>query len=417
MTVDEVAIVRSLASATPLPSALALDRVRKELAAAAGQPRHSGELGVVGGGLGGLVAAIIGVEAGLRVTVHEAKATLGGRAHSTDGPYVANWGPHALYADGSLWAWLEERDLLPEVVEPALEAGVVFRVSGTIVDFPVALFDAAHVLSQHVAPTDRAFGDWAEEIVGSDLARAVAGLAGVFSFHHDPAQLSAEFVLDRLSRVTSWPPSARFVVGGWRRLIDGLRGHAHALGVRFTLGTRVDTLPEPPVILAIPLRAASKLLGVEPPPPPATRTALLDLGLTAEPGDPYAIWDSDEAGWAETYTHRDPSLAPPGEHLVQAQLGMRPGETSAQAERRLEALLDVGYRGWRDRVTWRRRAVVSGESGALDLPGTSWIERPQVDRGAGVYVVGDAVAAPGLLSEVVQQAAARAVNGVLAHVA
>jgi hypothetical protein len=96
---------------------------------------------------------------------------------------------------------------------------------------------------------------------------------------------------------------------------------------------------------------------------------------------------------------------------------MRPGETSAQAERRLEALLDVGYRGWRDRVTWRRRAVVSGESGALDLPGTSWIERPQVDRGAGVYVVGDAVAAPGLLSEVVQQAAARAVNGVLAHVA
>jgi hypothetical protein len=40
------------------------------------------------------------------------------------------------------------------------------------------------------------------------------------------------------------------------------------------------------------------------------------------PGDPHAVWDLDEAGWAETFTHRDASLAPDGQHLVQAQLGL-----------------------------------------------------------------------------------------------
>ena len=33
-------------------------------------------------------------------------------------------------------------------------------------------------------------------------------------------------------------------------------------------------------------------------------------------------------------------------------------------------------------------------------PGTSWRDRPAVDRGDGVFLAGDMVAAPGLLSEV-----------------
>lgn len=43
---------------------------------------------------------------------------------------------------------------------------------------------------------------------------------------------------------------------------------------------------------------------------------------------------------------------------------------------------------------------MDGRSGALDLPGATWRDRPAVDRGDGVYLVGDCVAAPGLLSEV-----------------
>jgi hypothetical protein len=43
---------------------------------------------------------------------------------------------------------------------------------------------------------------------------------------------------------------------------------------------------------------------------------------------------------------------------------------------------------------------MEGRHGALDLPGTTWRDRPTVDRGEGTFLAGDMVAAPGLLSEV-----------------
>ncbi len=43
---------------------------------------------------------------------------------------------------------------------------------------------------------------------------------------------------------------------------------------------------------------------------------------------------------------------------------------------------------------------MDGRSGALDPPGTSWRDRPAIDRGDDVYLCGDQVAAPGCLAEV-----------------
>src|SRR6202011_5174339 len=79
---------------------------------------------------------------------------------------------------------------------------------------------------------------------------------------------------------------------------------------------------------------------------------------------------------------------------------IRPGESTEQAALRLERLLDVGLVDWRERETWRRRQVMDGRSGALDMPGTTWRDRPSVDRGDGVFLAGDMVAAPGCLSEI-----------------
>jgi hypothetical protein len=79
---------------------------------------------------------------------------------------------------------------------------------------------------------------------------------------------------------------------------------------------------------------------------------------------------------------------------------IRPGETVDEAAGRLERLLDASLEDWRERVTWRRRQVMDGRSGALDLPGTSWRDRPAIERGEGVFLCGDQVAADGCLAEV-----------------
>ena len=112
------------------------------------------------------------------------------------------------------------------------------------------------------------------------------------------------------------------------------------------------------------------------------------------------VVDLQECGWIERYTAADDTLAPPGEELIQAQMPIRPGEPVESAARRLEALLDASYSGWRERETWRRRQVMDGRTAALDPPGTTWRDRAAVERTEGVYLAGDMVAAPGCLSEI-----------------
>jgi hypothetical protein len=46
----------------------------------------------------------------------------------------------------------------------------------------------------------------------------------------------------------------------------------------------------------------------------------------------------------------------------------------------------------------------------VDLPGTTWLDRPAIDRGYGVWLTGDQVAAPGLLCEVSFHSAIEAVS-------
>jgi phytoene dehydrogenase-like protein len=373
----------------------------------------STQLTIVGGGLGGLVSAIAAREAGLDVRLLESKRELGGRARSTPAPYVANWGPHALYADGPMWKWLDERALARPSAKPPLRHALLFRQDGKLRRLPGrALTMAVGRLHRTEAPADRSFADWAAELVGDEVATRVAHMAGVFSFDHEPGRLSAAFVRDRLVRVTTIPSPARFVIGGWSALVARLVDRIIELGVRIETGARVATVPDAPVVLAVPIATAADLLGDETLRGTGTTTALLDVGITARRGDPYVVWDLDDSGWVETFTHADPSLAPKGELLVQAQTGLRPGESLESGVRRVEAILDAGYPAWRERETWRRRARIQDDSGALDLPGTTWHDRPAVDRGNGVYVVGDMMAAPGLLSEVTHASAISAVDAI-----
>jgi len=369
---------------------------------------------VVGGGLGGLVAAIASAEAGARVELFESHRTVGGRARSTDGPYVANDGPHVFYSDGPHWSWLVERGIVTPAARIPLAEGPAlrFRHRGRLRAMPPGLLLRPIASRRLQAPVDQDFDTWATSRFRAESARAVARMMGVTTFDADPGRLSAAFVWDQFLRVTSpGYPAPRYVVGGWQSVVERLESRARDLGVHIETSARVDTLPTSgPVIVATSLDAARQLLADDSLRWESGRTALLDLGVRRRRGDAFAVFDLDEAGFLERYSGPDPTLAPAGESLVQAQLPMRPNEPKAGAIARLEELVDRALPGWRERTTWRRSAVAAGRTGALDLPGTGWRDRPAVDRGNGVYLVGDQVAAPGLLSEVTLASARHAAH-------
>jgi phytoene dehydrogenase-like protein len=395
-----------------LPASVKLDEklnwpspIRHNWNCTEGQISHSladmKQVTVIGGGLAGLTAAITCAEGGAEVRLLEAHDRLGGRARSTEGPYKANLGPHAIYSGGVLWDWLTTRGLMPPLARPPL-TGVRFHFAGAVHRTPpLSLIPPGLRLRGRKAPVDQDFRSWVEDHADQRTADFLSALAGVYTFHHDPGELSAAFVWERTQRLLLTPrPPARFVVGGWTNLVGALERRARELGVEILTGERVDALPDPPVIVALELCDARALLDDDTLRWPSGRTVCLDLGLRERRGDAWVVSDLETAGWIERYTAQDASLAPAGEQLVQAQMPIRPKESPEAAETRLEALLESSFDGWRERLTWRRRQVMDGRSGALDLPGTTWRDRPAIDRGNGVFLCGDQVAADGCLAEV-----------------
>jgi phytoene dehydrogenase-like protein len=362
------------------------------------------QITVVGGGLAGMTAAIACAEGGAQVRLLEAHEALGGRARSAEGPYKANLGPHALYSDGPLWQWLAERKLLPAHVRPPL-GGARFRFQGAVQRTPpLGAIPSILRLRGRKAPVERDFRSWAASHTDERTAAMLSSAAGVYTFHHDPGELSAAFVWERTVRLfLSTPPPntvVRYAAGGWGGLVGPLERRLRDLGVEVQTGSRVDRLPETPVILATELSQAQALLGGEPVSGLSGRTVCLDVGLSRHRGDPWIVSDLDEAGWIGRYSSSDRMIAPEGHELIQTQMPIRPAESADQAGARLERLIDQSVPEWRERETWRRRQVMDARSGALDLPGSTWRDRPAVDRGDGVFLVGDMVAAPGLLAEV-----------------
>ncbi|MFE9683059.1 NAD(P)-binding protein [Streptomyces sp. NPDC006285] len=378
---------------------------------------HTPHITIIGGGLAGLTAAISAAEAGAKATVYEAHHTLGGRARTADDPYRTNEGPHALYNGGPHWTWLKQRGLLGELAPlPPLEAarlrlhhhGALRRTP------PLAMLRILRRTPQQ-APVDQDFASWATAVAGPEGAAAAANYSAVALFHHDPGSLSAAFVQERLRRATKLPPEAHYPRGGWAGVVDRMAARAWNLGVRVETLARVDALPtghgeRGPVIVATSLDAARALLRDSSLTWSSGRTALLDLAVRTRRGDAFAVSDLDAPGWIERFTAQDRTLAPPGEQLFQGQFPVAPHESRADGIARAEKLLDLAAPGWRDRTTYRREALANGRTGAVDVPGTSWRDRPRVDRGDGVYLAGDQVAAPGVLSEVSFNSALEAVS-------
>ncbi|MGH3170521.1 MAG: FAD-dependent oxidoreductase [Trebonia sp.] len=355
------------------------------------------DLTIVGAGITGLTAAIEAAEQGWRVTVAEAHSRPGGRARSLAGPFRANAGPHAIYVDGPWWAWLERRGLTPPIVE-APRCPSLVRAAGQLGPWPAGLSEAIAALPAE-APATESFRMWLLRHANAQTAAAIIGVAFIFTFDYDPGRLSAAFVREHLRRTLAG--DARYVVGGWSTLAGLLAGRAAGLGARLGTRTRIATLPAGPVLLATSLAAARQLTGDRSLAWPSARVATVDLGLRADaaPGW-FRIMDLDDRIYGARYSLADPSLAPPGHELIQIAAACSPRERKADAELRVRRLLDQAWPGWRGAVRWHRSCVRTRCTGAIDLPGTTWHDRPAISRGGALTVATDQSAAPGLLAEV-----------------
>src|SRR5438445_5152682 len=182
---------------------------------------------IVGGGLAGLVASITCAEGGADVELFEAHRVVGGRARSAEGPFAANLGPHVLYSDGPLWAWLADRSLVGNAPSNPLH-GFRIRCGGQLRRMPPAAFVRAATVLRRPAPADIDFRSWVTASHGDEGAELLSKFAGVFSFDADPGRLSASFVQERMVRALKAGPAraVRYVVGGWTTLVERLEAHA-----------------------------------------------------------------------------------------------------------------------------------------------------------------------------------------------
>jgi hypothetical protein len=143
---------------------------------------------IVGAGIAGLTAAIEAAERGWRVVVAEAHSQPGGRARSLADPFRADAGPHAIYVDGTWWAWLERRSLTPPVVEAPRYSSIV-RARGQLGPWPTELSRAVAALPTE-APVEESFRTWLLRHVDAKTAEEIVGVSFIFTFDHDPGRLS-----------------------------------------------------------------------------------------------------------------------------------------------------------------------------------------------------------------------------------
>ena len=354
------------------------------------------ELTIIGAGVTGLTAAIEAAERGWQVTVAEAHPEPGGRARTLPAPFLANTGPHAVYADGPWWAWLQRRNLTPPVVDVQAEASFI-RAGNRLTPWPQDLGRAIRALPAE-PPAGESFRAWLLRHVDQPMAEAIIAAAFIATFDHDPGRLSADFAQRTVQR--SLAGGARYITGGWSCLASILAGRAAELGVRICTGTRVSALPAGPTILATSLATARQLTGDSSLAWPGARVATFDLGLAVGASPAWIrVLDCDNRIYAARYSHADPTLAPTGHELIQITAACSPGEGKTDAEQRVHGLLDQSWPGWRAAVRWQRSALRTNCTGAIDLPGTTWRDRPAVARTEILAVATDQSAAPGHLAE------------------
>ncbi|MFY0562825.1 phytoene desaturase family protein [Archangium lansingense] len=398
---------------------------------------------VVGGGLGGLVVAVMLARGGRKVTLLEKSRHLGGRAHTTEVEgYRFNLGPHALYLGGAAVRVVESLAVPMQGGCPRGEGSFALK-NGHLHSMPAGavsllmtdLLGAAGKLefgrvmtglSRVDAETlgGRSLREWLDEhVTRAEVREVVAAFFRVSTYCADANALAADVAVAQFQLARK---GVRYLDGGWSELVKALAGKAKEAGVEVVGSARVESVvreegatqarvrgvqladgteyeAEAVVVTGAPRDVSALLPGdevvagweaeVKP-----VKAASLEVGLSKLPRPRALFALGVDRPWYASVHSAWAKLAPEGGAMVHVAKYLGGGETEA-SEGELEGVLDVLQPGWREQVVTKR--FLPGLTVMNALP-TKSLERrpgPRVEHVRGLYVVGDWVGSEGLLAD------------------
>ncbi|MEM9466698.1 MAG: FAD-dependent oxidoreductase [Actinomycetota bacterium] len=420
-----------------------------------GPPDAPADVIVIGAGLAGLAAAIDVRRAGRSVVLLDARRELGGRARTVDRDgFLLNEGAHALYRTGAAFAFLCREGLEPAGGEPASNRAVgVSLAEGLVAPLPAGLVSLLRTpllrgermgFGRMFAGLNRldtaaldgvSVADGVRALVGSGRGAAIVhALLRVATYGNDPAAMSAGAAVAQLRDSLATP--VRYVDGGWRTIVDGLRRRVVELGATVLVGEKARTVREVDdvvevvtgdavyrasavVIAAGGPRQVDAMTGIDPAPfaRPST-VAALDVGLGTPwgSGPTFAVGLDDPLYLSVHAPVAD--LAPTGGSLVSVMRYHRADETPDADEdrQRCEHLLDRVRPRWRDdqrHATFRPRLLATHDQPQAERSGLVGRAGVALPGHARVSIAGDWVGPDGLLADATfASAAAAAVRAV-----
>ena len=413
---------------------------------------HTGNLGdvaVIGGGLGGLTAALYLAQAGHSVTIFDSRPSLGGRARTDERRgFLFNQGPHALYLAGEAHATLADLGIKPRGGNPGTN-GTVLRngrvhvgpadvktlLSTSALGFKEKL-DFGRLLARlpkldGTRYRNLTVNEWLDDNLRTEGARLLTeALVRLTTYANQPDQLSADVAISQIQMGLG--VGVLYLDDGWQQLVDALADRLRANPkVEFRLGQRLTELPDTRVVVVATGDPVStgKLVGTRfaadaetgtlghPGVGPAARAACLDLG-TSEPPNQDLILGMDEPFYLSNHSTGG-RLAPEGMWHVAAVSYLGAGDVGDRDE--LTRLASLGWGGETDleRVTVESRYLhdmttaaaipVAGGGGMAGRPDSSATGHDNV------FIVGDWVGPRGHLADASMASARNAADAVARH--
>ncbi|XEC95994.1 FAD-dependent oxidoreductase [Paenibacillus tarimensis] len=419
---------------------------------------------VVGGGLGGWIAAAYAAKGGKRVMLAEKAARFGGRALTVHkkGVYL-NLGGHAIYRDGECFSVLEELGAAPEGGIPAsaghmvkdgnihvIPANVMSLMTTRLLSFRGKIELARLLMELKGLDTAKlpqgSLKEWADRAIREpEVRHLIYALCRTATYAHHPEAQTVGPVLRQIKHALNG--GALYVDQGWSTVVERLRQSAVQAGARAEAGKAVAGITlQPPertgtegslyeirfadgelryanaVVLAVPPDECCRLVEG------SAKTALdrwrrqarpvtaacLDLGMLKLPDPRVQFVMGLDSPFLFTNQSRAAKLSDNGMLAVHIMKYHGPSEPDAARDMAdLERMMDLLQPGWRKEVQVRHYLPCITVVHDYDHISRAEAPGPAVPELPGLYVAGDWAGHGELLADAAAASGKRAAEALL----